>query len=219
MFGKPSPVVQAWHDADAALWSATEEEFEAARDRFCTATDAVVLHCDRTGRKDLAGSIDGYRQELLVCLDEQSGRTFLSIKEVLHELIGRTKWHRRHCLGALERLARSEADDIIEIVPTGFRLAGGAIESLTGKALAMLRELVAARDYRLSHADILRKVWPDGEVLSSPEQAVKDAATKLRRALREALQRMGIKRPVNPLPSVGRGADLTYQLDLSSLQQ
>jgi hypothetical protein len=122
-------------------------------------------------------------------------------------------------LNDLKRRAEQRSDeDVIELVPAGFRLRGGEIEPLSGKPLAMLRALLAAPDWRLCADDIREAVWPDDNP-TYPEQAVKDTAAKLREALRQALRRRGIKVPGDPLPSKARGADLTYQLDLSCLQK
>jgi hypothetical protein len=106
----------------------------------------------------------------------------------------------------------------IEVVAGGFRLPGGAVENLTGKPLAVLQALLAAPDYRLSGDDLRAMVWPD-DCLTHPEQAVKDAAGGLRKALRLALRHRGVKNPRNPLPSTGRGVDLVYRLDLPALPQ
>jgi hypothetical protein len=115
-------------------------------------------------------------------------------------------------------LADETEAPLIELVPAGFRLAGGPVEEMTGKPLAVLRALYGATGWRLTAEQIISDVWPDEDAVSYPQQALKDAASALRQALREAIRRRG-KIPGNPLPSRGKGADLTYRLDLSMLQK
>jgi hypothetical protein len=105
----------------------------------------------------------------------------------------------------------------ITLVPEGFQLLGGGVESLPGKPLAMLQAIMATRHRRMTATDILKTLWRDN-FISNPEQAVKDTASKLRLALRDALRRTGIAELGDPLPSTGQGADLTYQLDLSAIR-
>jgi hypothetical protein len=122
-------------------------------------------------------------------------------------------------LQALDDLAAClEEKTPIEIVPAGFRLDGGKVENLAGKPLAMLKVLLATSDGRLKAKDIRARVWPNN-VLTNPEQAVKDTAKKLRQALRQALRRLGVRAPGDPLPSAGRGQELTYRLCLPALPE
>jgi hypothetical protein len=107
---------------------------------------------------------------------------------------------------------RSLLDGGLRLAPGGF-LYGGQFHNLTGRPLQMLTALLDAPFGRMT-ADELRKVMAvDDEAVEFPEQVVKDAAKALRASLRQAAEAIG--RPVdNPLPSSGRGADLTYSLNM-----
>jgi hypothetical protein len=101
----------------------------------------------------------------------------------------------------------------IALAPGGFRLGGGVFD-LSGKPFFMLSALLEARDHRLSASDLRRELRWDDAQLTWPEQAVKDTAGKLRKALRDALRATGESSPGDPLPSTGEGAGLTYHLCL-----
>jgi hypothetical protein len=149
------------------------------------------------------------KRRIIETLRRGLGREYLSL------LPGGT--HRK--LKALRAKYRRPPNPIqeskINLVPAGFRLGGGKITALAGKPLAVLRALVTARGWRLGADQIAEQVWPE-DTIAYREQAVKDAVSKLRKTLIRALRKMGV-RERNPLPSTGRGPDLTYQLDLSAL--
>jgi DNA-binding response OmpR family regulator len=101
----------------------------------------------------------------------------------------------------------------LALAPGGFTLRG-KYYSLTGRPLAMLHALLAAR-HRTATANQLREAMGvNDEDVDYPEQVIKDAATTLRAKLREAASDTGVACPDNPLPSTGRGKDLTYRLAL-----
>jgi hypothetical protein len=100
----------------------------------------------------------------------------------------------------------------LELIAGGFAYRGHPYD-LTGKPLILLGELLKARFSRCT-MDQLRQAgdWDD-DLIEFPEQAVRDTATNLRAALRKAIRDAG-QFCDDPLPSTGRGADLTYQLSL-----
>jgi hypothetical protein len=61
--------------------------------------------------------------------------------------------------------------------------------------------------------ELLKALRLDDERVNYPEQVVRDAATDLRRALRAAREVAGLPAG-NPLPSTGRGKDLSYHLEM-----
>jgi len=96
----------------------------------------------------------------------------------------------------------------IEIVAGGF-VVSGTRHDLIGKPLELLRLLTNAHHQEMFASLIREKLWP-ADTLNWPDQAVKDTARKLRKALREAFPDID-----DPLPSVGEGASLAYRLNLS----
>jgi hypothetical protein len=79
--------------------------------------------------------------------------------------------------------------------------------------MAMLRELLGTRDRRLT-VDILRsRMNINDEFVDYPERVIRDTAKNLRKSLKKAIRGAGLNCD-DPLPSVGRGADLTYKLEL-----
>jgi hypothetical protein len=100
----PPGLLREWQDADAALWGATEEGFEAALKRFCDATDAVVAYSDGARRHDLSAEIAGYKEELHAARDRGAGVRYSSFVDCLRWLLQETTRPRRRCLGALARL-------------------------------------------------------------------------------------------------------------------
>ena len=100
----------------------------------------------------------------------------------------------------------------LTLISAGF-VYRGKVHNLAGKPLKMLEALLASRWKRCSVADLIRDLEIDEDEVEFPEQAVKDTARKLRKALRRAVEAAGLS-TANPLPSEGRGADLTYRLAL-----
>ena len=210
--------LQDWTIAEEQLWRfSTAEESDKSRDAFCAMTDRLVRLADGVGRNDLSGAISDYKEEWLHCRDQLVGKTFPSAREVLATLAGETNLARPKALGAANRLKQSVGsvgqDQPIELLPAGFRLRGGEMENLAGKPRAMLKALLDSRNHRMSPADLGRDLWDDSGA-SWREQAVKDTACKLRKRLLQALRKLGIDSK-KLLPSHGKGADLSYQLDLS----
>jgi hypothetical protein len=98
------------------------------------------------------------------------------------------------------------------VVVAGGYTYRGQTYPLTGRALAMLRTLLAARCRRASVAELLSALAVgDATRVDWPEQVIKDTAKKLRKSLRKAVRKAGQTCP-DPLPSRGRGEELTYEL-------
>jgi hypothetical protein len=100
----------------------------------------------------------------------------------------------------------------VVLVAGGFEYAGRS-HTLTGRPRAMLAALLAARGWRMTALAIRDALEVSDVFVGFPEQVVRDTAYDLRRALRAACAAVG-RECVNPLPSTGRGADLTYRLDM-----
>jgi hypothetical protein len=117
-------------------------------------------------------------------------------------------------LAALDWLAERSGQPPaqLRILPEGFVYQEKTYR-LTGKPLAMLRELLAANDHCLSARQLQAAVCPDEELPASAEQAVRDTVRKLRKALWIVVRNAG-QRPSNHLPSAGKGENLSYRLSL-----
>jgi hypothetical protein len=101
----------------------------------------------------------------------------------------------------------------LELIPGGFSYRGTAHE-LTGRPLKMLKALLAAKHHRLTTDQLRERMEIDDAEVCFPEQVVKDAAKELRKALKSAAALAG-ESGKNHLTSTGRGADLTYILNIS----
>jgi hypothetical protein len=100
----------------------------------------------------------------------------------------------------------------LDLIPGGFTY-GGRPHVLVGQPRIMLEALLRSRHHRCTALDLRKVLDLDDEFLEYPEQAVKDAAKKLRAALKEALAAAG--QPCkNPLPSKGKSEELVYILAL-----
>jgi hypothetical protein len=91
----------------------------------------------------------------------------------------------------------------------GFTL-WGTFQLLTGRPQQLLTVLLASRHNSATSGTLRSEMDVDDEGVSYPEQVVRDAAKDLRTALRKAA---GKGADYNPVPSTGRGDDLTYHLD------
>jgi hypothetical protein len=100
----------------------------------------------------------------------------------------------------------------IALLPGGFEYRGRR-HDLTGRPFAMLQALLQSRHHCLTAEQLRVQMALDDAIVNNPEQVIRDTARKLRQALRQAIQEAGLTCP-DPLPSTGRGADLTYRLDL-----
>jgi hypothetical protein len=100
----------------------------------------------------------------------------------------------------------------VEMIPAGFRYRG-ITHNLTGRPRDLLAELLRFPDHRALAGDLREAIGADDEAVNLPEQVVRDAAAHLRRALRRAVDAAGLTCD-DPLPSLGRGKDLTYRLDM-----
>jgi hypothetical protein len=94
--------------------------------------------------------------------------------------------------------------------PGGFRL-GGEHHDLSGRPFAMLKALLESRDHCATADDLRVAMDINNDSVDFPEQVVRDTAKKLRTVLRKAA---GCSEKQNPLPSSGRGAELSYRISL-----
>lgn len=101
----------------------------------------------------------------------------------------------------------------LEVLPGGFAYEGRQ-RDLTGRPLAMLGVLLASPHNRESADKIREKIAVDDEAVTYPEQVIRDTAKDLRKALKAALADAGKDRNHDPLPSIGRGSELAYRLNL-----
>jgi hypothetical protein len=96
------------------------------------------------------------------------------------------------------------------LIDGGFSYRGRPYD-LTGRPRALL-SVILSSEYRRCSADRLRELMGiNDEMVERPEQVVRDAAKDLRATLRQAVQEAGLTCD-DPLPSIGRGSDLTYIL-------
>src|SRR5262249_19143382 len=108
---------------------------------------------------------------------------------------------------------KPHATSPVELVPGGFTWRG-IRHPLSGKPRDVLAELLAAPGRACTAADLRRTVWAD-DGPQFPEQAVKDAVGRLRKALLKALEKAGgACSDGDPVPSDGSGKDLVYRLAL-----
>jgi hypothetical protein len=77
----------------------------------------------------------------------------------------------------------------------------------------MLRVLLASPHHTATADQLREQMGVDDQAVTYPEQVIRDPAKKLRAALREAARAAGRPFPRDPLPSTGRGRELTYRLD------
>jgi hypothetical protein len=96
------------------------------------------------------------------------------------------------------------------LIPGGFSY-GGKPYLLSGKPRAMLAALLVSRYRRCTAAELRKSLDLNDDVVTYPEQVVKDAAKELRAALRKAANDAGLSCD-NPLKSVGKREELTYIL-------
>jgi hypothetical protein len=114
--------------------------------------------------------------------------------------------------GATSKEDESQSAANVELIPGGF-LYKGKTHDLTGRPLEMLKALLKSCYLRLSASEVREALRVDDETVEFPEQVIKDTASELRLKLRKAVADAGLKCD-NPLPSLGKGKDLTYKLDL-----
>jgi hypothetical protein len=110
--------------------------------------------------------------------------------------------------------AREEPEsDGLALAPGGFSLCGTP-HQLTGRPLAVLGVLLKARHRTATVGQLREQLGVDEVAVEHPNQVIKGAASDLRKALCRAYRAAGLSCPKNPVPSWGRGNDLTYRLDL-----
>jgi hypothetical protein len=100
------------------------------------------------------------------------------------------------------------------LAPGGFSW-GDKHHTLVGRPLDMLRVLLESPNYTATADQLRQKMGVNDECTTYPEQVIKNTASELRKQLRKAARAAGLICPENPLPSTGRGKDLTYRLNLS----
>jgi hypothetical protein len=129
------------------------------------------------------------------------------------ELVATPEW--RAELELLCSLAEAQRATI-ELTPGGFIL-GGKFNSLAGRPFQILHAILEAR-HKAATVDQLRQALRinDESWAFHPEQVIKDAASDLRAALRTAAKKAKVACPPDPLPSTGKGAELSYRLALDS---
>jgi hypothetical protein len=109
-----------------------------------------------------------------------------------------------------------EGGNPIQKLPGGFMLYG-VKRNLPPKPLGVLNCLIDSRHNRSPFPYLSEKVW--GVNSGASEQNVKDAVKTLRKMLREAYEKAkGIELKEDPIPCVGKGTDLAWELRLDLLQ-
>jgi len=98
----------------------------------------------------------------------------------------------------------------VDLIPGGFAYQGKP-HNLTGRPRDMLAALLSSRFLRCTASELREKLGVDDEAVTYPDQVVKDAAGTLRQALKGAVKAAGMACK-DPLPSTGKGKDLTYGL-------
>jgi hypothetical protein len=209
---------------DPAIRRETMNLREAADAQFCVIA-APGCQPPQADELSAADVVDVYRERLMWLL--APGPPFdvepLSLRAALarvwntlardstYKLLGPM---RDEFLLALEALTSGlpPAAGPLELIDGGFAFRGRDF-SLSGRPLAMLRELLAARHRRMTATGLASAMGVDPDAVTYPEQVVRDTAAALRCALRLAVEEADLSCE-DPLPSHGRGQDLTYQLSL-----
>jgi hypothetical protein len=106
----------------------------------------------------------------------------------------------------------ADGGNSLELIPGGFAYKGKD-HDLIGRPRDMLEALVKSPHRRYTAVGLRKALRVDDEAVTYPEQVVKDTATELRLHLRNAVADAGLT-CADPLPSLGKGKDLTYKLDL-----
>jgi hypothetical protein len=101
----------------------------------------------------------------------------------------------------------------LALAPGGFTL-GERLHPLTGRPRQMLHVLLGSSHHTATAARLRQEMDIDEESVTFPEQVIRDTASALRRALKRAASATGLSCPKDPLPSTGRGEELTYSLSL-----
>jgi hypothetical protein len=99
-----------------------------------------------------------------------------------------------------------------ELIPAGFSYHG-KVYNLSGAPLTMLRALKESRWGRLSRDQLRVALGVDNEYVGYPDAVIINTAKQLRKALRQAVKDAGLNQS-DPLPSIGKGTDLAYELRL-----
>jgi DNA-binding response OmpR family regulator len=160
-----------------------------------------------SAKKDLPPKI---REELRLLLNTAIER----IAQRLNAIPGQVAKVRRATRNVSEIvLDKAEGPLSLCMAPAGFFL-GNQVHDLTGRPRDMLQRLLEAPHRRCTAAELRKSMDVDDESVDSPEQVIKDTAKKLRHSLKKALMAAG-RSVENPLPSKGKGKDLSYILAIS----
>jgi hypothetical protein len=126
----------------------------------------------------------------------------------------------RRAVGVVLRWCGDGKDaEAIPSPPAGLELADGGFSyrgkthPLTGRPRQLLGALLASRGGRTAVGRLRAEMGVDDLAVDNPAQVVKGAAADLRRALRAAAAAAGVACD-DPLPSTGKGEELTYSLNL-----
>jgi hypothetical protein len=131
---------------------------------------------------------------------------------------GQPAWadRRRALLLALEAVTEAPAPTGVnaglELIAGGISYRGHPVD-LVGRPRQMLEALLRSRWRRLTAADLCKEMEVDTTYATFPEQVIKDTACTLRAALRAVIKAAG-QECGDPIRSVGKGADLTYSLEM-----
>jgi hypothetical protein len=106
-----------------------------------------------------------------------------------------------------------ETQSRLALAPGGFSL-GDKLYRLTGRPLEMLRVLLNSKHYAATVTQLRIEMKINDEVVSFPEQVIRDAAKALRAALRRAANK---PKTWEPVPSAGTGEQISYRLDLEKI--
>lgn len=101
--------------------------------------------------------------------------------------------------------------DALEFIPGGF-IYLGARHALSGYPLRVLRSIAGARHRTKTAAQLIAEIW--GADYFIAVATVKSHVCTVRRALRRAIRKSGVRRYGDPLPAVDRGRDLAWMLNL-----
>jgi hypothetical protein len=111
--------------------------------------------------------------------------------------------------------AESGTDERIKLIPGGF-LLHGVTKHLAAKPLGVLRSLLSGRHHARTFSDLRDEVWGQDSVAT--HQNVKDAVKVLRKELCNTYKKAtGTPLAEDPVPCVGKGSDLAWELKLDLL--
>jgi hypothetical protein len=162
----------------------------------------------RKARQQLTADIGNYLQEGVA---EEIGTDLLAVARTFPS--GKEQVEEDPAAQTPEPHSPTGKDQSVpELIPGGFSYRGKP-HDLTGEPVAMLKEILASRWHRCSRLELRAALGKNDESVEYPDQAIIDTAKKLRAALKKAVAEAGLT-CANPLPSGGRGMDLSYSLKM-----